>query len=70
MRAIAETSSLRVVDLGRIGYADALAIQRETHAALVAAREAGAEGGGTAGGWASEVMSLRLLLAAKGNKPL
>jgi lipoyl(octanoyl) transferase len=42
MRAIAETSSLRVVDLGRIGYADALAIQRETHAALVAAREAGA----------------------------
>lgn len=42
MRAIAETSSLRVVDLGRIGYADALAIQRETHAALVTAREAGA----------------------------
>ena len=42
MRAIAETSSLRVVDLGRIGYADALAIQRETHAALVAARESGA----------------------------
>jgi lipoate-protein ligase B len=42
MRAIAETSLLRVVDLGRIGYADALAIQRETHAELVAAREAGA----------------------------
>lgn len=33
---------LRVVDLGRVGYADALAIQRETHAALVAARESGA----------------------------
>ncbi|MBI1304922.1 MAG: lipoyl(octanoyl) transferase LipB [Phycisphaera sp.] len=42
MRAIAETSLLRVVDLGRVGYADALAIQRETHAALVAARESGA----------------------------
>ena len=41
MRAIAETSSLRVIDLGRIGYADALAIQRETHAALVSARESG-----------------------------
>jgi len=42
MRAIAETTSLRVIDLGRIAYADALAIQRETHAELVAAREAGA----------------------------
>jgi lipoyl(octanoyl) transferase len=42
MRAIAETSSLRVVDLGRVAYADALALQRETHAGLVAAREAGA----------------------------
>ena len=43
MRAIAETSSLRIVDLGRIAYGDALAIQRSTHAELVAAREAGAD---------------------------
>jgi len=41
MHTLAETSSVRVVDLGRIGYADALAVQRSTHAALVAARESG-----------------------------
>lgn len=41
MHTLAESSSLRVVDLGRIGYADALALQRETHSALVAARESG-----------------------------
>lgn len=39
MRVLAETSHLRVIDLGRIGYADALALQRETHEALVAGRE-------------------------------
>ncbi len=42
MHTIAESSLLRVVDLGRIGYADALAIQRATHAELVAARDSGA----------------------------
>lgn len=40
MHTIAESSLLRIVDLGRIGYADALAIQRATHAELVGAREA------------------------------
>ncbi len=40
MRVLAETSDLRVLDLGRIGYADALALQRETHERLVAGREA------------------------------
>jgi lipoyl(octanoyl) transferase len=39
VRVLAETSHLRVVDLGRIAYADALALQRETHEALVAGRE-------------------------------
>ncbi len=40
MRVLAETSDLRVLDLGRIVYADALALQRETHERLVAGREA------------------------------
>lgn len=40
MRVLAETSDLRVLDLGKIGYADALALQRETHERLVAGREA------------------------------
>lgn len=40
MRVLAETSDLRVLDLGRIGYADALVLQRETHERLVAGREA------------------------------
>ena len=48
MRAIAETTSLRVIDLGRIAYADALAIQRETHAELVA------QGGWYAERWHAE----------------
>lgn len=43
MQAILETSALRVIDLGRIGYGDALRLQRETHARAVAARDAGAE---------------------------
>lgn len=38
MRVIAETNSLRVLDLGRIPYADALSLQRGTHEALVAGR--------------------------------
>ncbi len=42
MRVIAEASQLRVIDLGRIGYADALAMQRETHERLVAGRDDGA----------------------------
>lgn len=41
MRALAETPFLRVLDLGRIGYSDALALQRGTHEALVAGRERG-----------------------------
>ena len=40
MRVLAETSELRVLDLGKIGYADALALQREAHERLVAGREA------------------------------
>ena len=40
MRVLAETSDLRVLDLGKIGYADALALQRETHERMVAGREA------------------------------
>lgn len=40
MRVLAETSDLRVLDLGKIGYADALALQREAHERLVAGREA------------------------------
>jgi len=40
VRVLAETSELRVLDLGKIGYADALALQRETHERLVAGREA------------------------------
>ena len=42
MKPLVETSHLRVLDLGRIGYADALALQRETHERLVAGREQGA----------------------------
>lgn len=41
MKPLVETSHLRVLDLGRIGYADALALQRETHERLVAGREQG-----------------------------
>ena len=41
MRVLAETSFLRVLDLGRIRYADALALQRGTHEALVAGRDSG-----------------------------
>jgi lipoyl(octanoyl) transferase len=40
MRLLAETDQLSVLDLGRIGYSDALALQRETHERLVADREA------------------------------
>jgi lipoyl(octanoyl) transferase len=42
VETIVETTSLRVLDLGRIAYADALALQRETHARLVEARDSGA----------------------------
>jgi lipoyl(octanoyl) transferase len=42
VKPLVETSHLRVLDLGRIGYADALALQRETHERLVAGREQGA----------------------------
>ncbi|MFM7133307.1 MAG: lipoyl(octanoyl) transferase LipB [Planctomycetota bacterium] len=38
MRALLETSHLRVLDLGRVAYSDALALQRETHERLVAGR--------------------------------
>lgn len=41
MKPLVETSHLRVLDLGRIGYADALALQRETHERLVDGREQG-----------------------------
>lgn len=41
MTPLAETSHLRVLDLGRIGYGDALALQRTTHEQLVAGRESG-----------------------------
>jgi lipoyl(octanoyl) transferase len=37
--ALAQTDQLRVIDLGRIAYADALALQRESHELLVAGRE-------------------------------
>lgn len=40
MTPLAETNQLRVVDLGRIGYAAALALQRETHEKLVEGRDA------------------------------
>lgn len=40
MRLLAETDQVRVLDLGGIGYADALALQRDTHERLVAGREA------------------------------
>jgi lipoyl(octanoyl) transferase len=59
MRAIAETSSLCVVDLGRIAYLDALAIQRETHAKLVAARDSAA--GSDAGDPSDARMTVYLL---------
>jgi lipoyl(octanoyl) transferase len=38
MRLLAETDHVRVLDLGGIGYADALALQRDTHERLVAGR--------------------------------
>ena len=41
MTPLAETSHLRVLDLGRIGYGDALALQRTTHEQLVAGRGSG-----------------------------
>jgi lipoyl(octanoyl) transferase len=41
VKPLVETSHLRVLDLGRIGYADALALQRETHERLVDGREQG-----------------------------
>jgi lipoate-protein ligase B len=40
VRALAQTDQLRVIDLGRIAYADALALQRETHERLVSGRDA------------------------------
>ena len=44
MTVILENESLRVVDLGRMRYAEALALQRETHERLVAGRESEAGG--------------------------
>ena len=39
VKTLAEHDQLRVVDLGRVTYADALALQRETHEQLVAGRQ-------------------------------
>ncbi len=41
MTTLLSNGDLRVIDLGRLGYAEALALQRETHEALVAARGRG-----------------------------
>lgn len=41
MRVLEESPLVRIVDLGRIGYADALALQRATHEELVARRAEG-----------------------------
>jgi len=41
VRALAETSHLRVIDLGRTGYSAALELQRATHEQLVAGRASG-----------------------------
>lgn len=38
MRLLEQSSLVQIVDLGRIGYADALALQRATHEELVARR--------------------------------
>jgi hypothetical protein len=38
MEKLAGNAHVEIFDLGRIGYADALALQREAHARVVAAR--------------------------------
>lgn len=42
MQVLAETSALRVLDLGRIRYAEALALQRDAHERLVTGRASSA----------------------------
>lgn len=45
MEKLAGNAHVEIFDLGRIGYADALALQREAHAQVVAARDAYASRG-------------------------
>jgi lipoyl(octanoyl) transferase len=61
MEKLAGNAHVEVFDLGRIGYADALALQREAHARVVAARDAGVTSGDQAADFAPAPMPVFLL---------